>query len=85
VFSAALHAEEQWCSRREAAEVGLMRRQGTIFTERDARHIEKGLALDIGADGHLRTDIARRDPVLSQGLEPRAVGPTEPGLGPVGA
>jgi hypothetical protein len=84
VSSAALHAEEQRCSRREAAEVGFMCRQCTIFTERDARHIEKGLALDIGADGRLRSDIARRDPVLSQGFEPRAVGPAEPGLGAVG-
>src|SRR3954469_16888259 len=85
VLSSPLHAEEQRRSRREAAEIGPIGRQPAVFTERNRRHIDKGLALDLGADRRLPTDIARRDPVLPQSLQPRAIGPTEPGLGAVRA
>src|SRR3954468_18891439 len=76
VLSSPLHAEEQRRSRREAAEIGPIGRQPAIFTERNRRHINKGLALDLGADRRLRTDIGRRDPVLPPRIQPARRAPS---------
>jgi putative tryptophan/tyrosine transport system substrate-binding protein len=53
VSSASLHAEQQRGSRREAAEIGSMCCQPTIFTERDTRHIATSsipIIFNIGSD-----------------------------------